>query len=182
MPNAFDNERVKKVIERFGYKVLGRTSICGEFEDLLKGIKHRMPTPSHCLEIGTFNGISTMILAQYFDSVTAITKEDAGADRSVKYKIWDYVGAKNIVCIDINSNHEKKAVVDKVAFDFAYLDGDHAHDTLTDFAMTKRCGRILFHEYWPLQLPVWNLVKSLPPEEVIIAQHDCLAYWEQPHG
>ena len=48
--------------------------------------------------------------------------------------------------------------------------------------LVKRCGRVLFHEYWPLQPPVWNLVNSLPVDEVTRAQFDCLAYWEAHRG
>jgi len=58
------------------------------------------------------------------------------------------------------------------------MDGDHTNDTEEDFGLVKSCGRVLFHEYWPLQPAVWNLVNSLPKNEVISANYDCLAYWQ----
>jgi hypothetical protein len=63
-------------------------------------------------------------------------------------------------------------------FDFCYSDGDHTHDTYTDFDLVKRCGKVLLHEYWPIQPPVWNLVNSLPANEVVRAAYDCFAYWQ----
>jgi hypothetical protein len=79
--------------------------------------------------------------------------------------------------IDCADNAEKVARIERENFDFAYSDGDHHADTMLDFDLVRRCGRVLFHEYWPMQPPVWNLVNSLPRGEVIKCEHDCLAYW-----
>jgi len=175
MPKAFDNLRVQKAIEVFGVKILGRTSVCSQFEAFLYQIR---AGGRRAVEIGTYNGISTMILAQFFEEVVALTWEEPIADRSLKYKVWDAVGVKNIRAIELANDYEKPEAMAKLDFNFAYLDGNHLQHTDSDFALTKHCGRVLFHEYWPLQPPVWNLVRSLPPSEVTVADYDCLAYWE----
>jgi hypothetical protein len=76
------------------------------------------------------------------------------------------LGIKHVECYDIEDNVAKRKIADRTTFDFAYLDGNHADDTAADFEMTKKAGRILFHEAWPFQPPVWNLLHSLPAHEV----------------
>jgi hypothetical protein len=114
-------------------------------------------------------------MSQYFDQVVCVSIDEMPV---MKRELVDFLGIKNISFYDAKDNADKAAFVNALQFDFCYQDGDHTHDTLTDFQLVKRCGRILFHEYWPLQPAVWNLVNSLPSQEVIRAQFDCLAYWE----
>jgi len=179
MTAAWQNERIKRATERFGMEVLRRTSVCHEFEAFLRRIK---AGGKCCLEIGTYNGISAMILSQFFDTVVCVTVEDVITDRSIKREVWEHVGAKNIVAHDVKNNAEKADIVRNIGFDFAYLDGDHVTGTASDFLLTQRCGRLLFHEYWPLQPSVWNLVNTLPKDEVTLSTYDCLAYWEKKRG
>jgi hypothetical protein len=84
---------------------------------------------------------------------------------------------KNIRFITINDNAEKARVIKKLEFDAAYVDGDHARDTETDFALVKRCGRVLFHEYWKTQEPVRNLVDRLKTEGTVSTEGKALALW-----
>ncbi len=100
--------------------------------------------------------------------------------RDQKHEIVKHLGLQDrIRFFDVSNNADKAALIDQLDFDFAYMDGDHAHDTQTDFDLVKRCGRVLFHEFWPLQAPVHNLVMSLPPDEVTVADYDCFAYWSR---
>lgn len=180
MTLAWKNERIQTVIRLFGLETLRRGSIFFEFEAFLKRINARGEC---CLEIGTYYGLSAMILAQYFKRVVCVTLEEdiVGriAPRDLRKRIWQEVGAKNIECHEIQHDSAKKDLLRTIDFEFAYLDGDHVNSTELDYALTKHCGRLLFHEYWPLQPPVWNLVNSLPQDEVIYADYDCLAYWER---
>jgi hypothetical protein len=179
MTAAFKNERIGTVIRVFGLQALRRSSIFMEFEAFLKRINAKGKC---CLEIGTYNGLSTMILAQYFEKVVAVTVEDAITDRDLKRRIWAEVGANNIEAFEINNDADKAVLLEKIPFDFAYLDGNHEESTAADYALTQRCGRLLFHEYWPLQPSVFNLVNTLPKDEVTLAHYDCLAYWERKRG
>lgn len=127
------------------------------------------------MEIGTFNGLTASVLSRYFDHVVTIDV----MPNPLKTRILKHLGIKNVTCLDVKDNKEKASVIHDLEFDFAYLDGDHAHDTDTDWALVKQCGRVLFHEVWPFQEPVFKLVHRLNMEQVRF--NGCgLALWEDP--
>jgi hypothetical protein len=169
----FSSPRLKAVLSQFGRTAFGRSSACMEFEAFLQRIGARGET---CLEIGTMHGITAIVLAQYFKRVVCVSV-DREKDRGLKYEITKALGITNVTFHDVADNAEKAAVIGGLDFDFCYSDGDHARDARLDFDLVKRCGRVLFHEYWPIQPAVWNLVNSLPQHEIIRAQFDCFAYW-----
>lgn len=172
---AWSNPLFEKVLRKFGKMAFARSSACMEFEAFLKRINAGGRT---CLEIGTYQGMSAVILSQFFEKVICVSVDD-DPRRIIKRDIIDYLGIKNIQFFDVKNNAAKAKVIGELEFDFAYSDGDHAHDTLTDWDLVKRCGRVLFHEVWPIQASVWNLVNSLPQDEVTRAKFDCFAYWER---
>ena len=171
---AFANPYFKKVLEKFGKTAFARSSACMEFENFLRRIQASGET---CLEIGTYQGMSAVVLSQFFKRVVCISVDD-DMRRIIKRDIVEYLGITNIEFHDVKDNAQKREIVEALNFDFAYSDGDHANDTHEDFAMVQRCGRVLFHEAWPLQPPVYNLVQSLPPDEITWADFDCFAYWK----
>lgn len=171
----FANPMMKAVLRRFGNKAFARSSACMEFERFLRRIKAGGGT---CLEIGTYQGISAVILSQFFDKVICVSVDERPR-KLMKRNIVDFLQIKNIEFHDVPDNATKADVIKGLEFDFCYSDGDHVSDTRADFELVKRCGRVLFHEYWPLQVPVWNLVNSLPQDEVIRCEVDCFAYWER---
>ncbi|MBI3150076.1 MAG: class I SAM-dependent methyltransferase [Betaproteobacteria bacterium] len=170
---AFSHPLLKEVMRQFGRTAFGRSSACMEFDAFLRRIGARGKT---CLEIGTMHGITAILLAQYFRRVVCVSV-DRAQDRGLKHEIVRALGITNITFHDVENNAEKAKVISGLDFDFCYSDGDHARDARADFELVRRCGRVLFHEYWPIQPPVWNLVNELPPEEVTRAQFDCFAYW-----
>lgn len=172
---AWANPLWEKVLRKFGTMAFARCSACMEFEAFLKRIGAGGRT---CLEIGTYQGMSAVILSQFFERVICVSVDD-DPRRIIKRDIVDYLGITNIRFFDVKNNAEKAKIVGDLDFDFAYSDGDHTHDTQADFDLVKRCGRVLQHEYWPLQPSVWNLVNSLPETEITRAQFDCFAYWER---
>ncbi len=174
---AFSNPNLQKIIRKFGKVAFGRSSACMEFESFLRQIRAGR-TDGTCLEIGTFHGISAIVLSQYFDNVVCVTIEDAGA-KIIFPQLVSFLGIKNIQYCNVKDNGEKARLIDQLGFDFCYQDGDHTNDTLTDFELVKRCGNVLFHEYWPLQPPVWNLVNSLPQNEIVRASVDSFAFWSR---
>lgn len=173
----FSNPRLNAVLKHFGKTAFGRSSACMEFESFLQSISRGGRLGKTCLEIGTFHGITAVVLSQFFDQVLCVSVDDPNA-KLLKEDIIHFLGIKNIAFHDARDNAEKAAFIKAATFDFCYQDGDHTNDTPADFALVKHCGRVLFHEFWPLQPPVWNLVNSLPQHEVTRAQFDCLAYWE----
>lgn len=172
---AFSNPLLKRILYRFGNVAFARSSVLMEFEHFLKSINAGGGT---CLEIGTYHGISAVILSQFFDKVICVSVDERPR-KLMKRNIVDYLGITNVEFHDVKDNKEKADVVESLEFDFCYSDGDHANDTYTDFDLVKHCGRILFHEYWPIQVPVWNLVNSLPQSEVTRSEFDCFAYWKK---
>lgn len=190
LTGPFSNVRLNAILKQFGKEAFGRSSACMEFEHFLQQLvnerwraegDHEYPLGRTCLEIGTFHGITAVVLSQFFERVLCVSV-DEDPSRLFKHKIMKFLGITNVSFFDAKNNKEKSAFVNAAQFDFCYQDGDHTNDTHEDFALVKRCGRVLFHEYWPLQPPVWNLVNSLPQDEVTRAQFDCLAYWEKKRG
>jgi hypothetical protein len=176
---AFANPYFQSVMAKFGRKAFARSSVCCEMEAFLRRIG---VTGKRALEIGTFQGMSAVLLSQFFYHVTCVSIED-DPRTIIKRDIVKHLGiAEKFTFYDVANNDEKAKRINALGFDFAYVDGDHAHDTLADFDLVKRCGRVLFHEYWPLQPQVWNLVNSLPQAEITRAQFDCFAYWERSDG
>lgn len=173
----FANPSINAILKKFGKRAFARTSMCMEFESFLRRIGAEK-IGGTCLEIGSYNGITAVILAQFFERVVCVSL-DIDTRQIIRPEIVDYLGIKNIEFHACESNGMKAKIVNRLAFDFCYSDGDHTHDARSDFGLVKRCGRVLFHEYWPIQPPVWNLVNSLPQEEVTRAQFDCLAYWQR---
>lgn len=183
----FSSPYMKEIMRKFGKAAFGRSSACAEFESFIRRLcKDRAtnsafaggyPLGKSCLEIGTFYGITAVLLSQFFERVVCVSV-DLPRDQEMKRKIVEHLGIKNISFYDAKNNTDKAAFLHALKFDFCYMDGDHTNDTESDFALVKRCGRVLFHEYWPLQPAVWNLVNSLPQAEVTRANFDCLAYWD----
>lgn len=154
-----DDPILAKAWQHFGGGIFRRSSI---FHGLGKFLAEQEVRGSRCFEIGTWNGLTAAILSRHFDEVVTVDV----AHNEQKHEILNFLGVKNVRCIDIIDNIEKMRVAASLDFDFAYLDGDHANDTESDFAMVKHCGRVLFHECWPHQDPVWRLVNLLPDQEV----------------
>jgi hypothetical protein len=172
---AWANPAMKEILRVFGKDAFARSSACMEFESFLRRIN---ASGNCCLEIGTFYGITAIILSQFFKRVICVSLDVPGA-KEKKYELVRHLGISNIRFFDVASNADKKALVDQLDFDFCYQDGDHTNDTHTDFAMVNRCGRVLLHEAWPIQPAVWNLAHSLPKDEVTWADFDCFAYWHR---
>lgn len=171
----FTHPTMQKILARYGRRAFARSSACMEFLPFLDrcGIGGKVG-----LEIGTYHGVTSILLAERFERFISVSVDDEDPKRLLKRELAEFLGVKNITFYDAKDNAEKGEIIRSLEFDFAYSDGDHTSDTVADWKLVKRCGRVLFHEYWPLQPPVWDLVNSLPPEEVTRAHHDILAYWQ----
>jgi hypothetical protein len=165
------NPMLLSVFERFGAETFRRSSVFHGLEKILADNAVRGKT---CFEIGTWNGLTAVVLSQFFERVITVDI----VSNPLKHMIIAHLGIKNIECIDMESNADKSRVLRGLAFDFAYLDGNHAEDTESDWDATKRCGRVLFHEVWPFQSPVWSLVHALPSYQ-IVHNGAGLALWDK---
>lgn len=144
-----------QIFKKFGADAFRRSSaVEPAFEKIIQkcGFRGR-----RCVEIGSYNGITAIVLSKYFDEVVSFDI----FPHTIKHTLVETLGITNIKFVDVKDNQEKYAFLDGLDFDAAYIDGDHEHDTETDFKAVKRCGRVLFHEYWDTQPPVVKLVDSL---------------------
>ncbi len=150
----FANPYLKEIMKEFGPGAFGRASVCCEFEAFLHRIIGNRLGGAVALEIGTFNGLSAVILSQFFAKVICVSIDiPQGIAKhnpiKTKHAIRKHLGLEErIEFIDVSSNLRKAAVIRELegTYDFAYSDGDHAHDAEDDFNLVKGCGRVLHHE------------------------------------
>lgn len=164
------NNRVQMVLsdpylmrayEVFGADIVRRSSVFHGLDRFLTetGVRGEL-----AFEVGSWNGLTAAVLSRYFKKVITVDI----VDRQEKYAVFDTLGIRNVECYHVNTRAEKAHVWKRGGeFDFAYLDGDHQNETDSDFNLVRDCGRVLFHEAWPWQLPVWELVHQLPRNEVV---------------
>lgn len=164
------NPDLLSVFQRFGGEVFRRSSVFHGLEKFLADNKVRGRL---CFEIGTWHGLTAVVLSRFFDRVITVDV----AHNKLKHDIIDHLGIKNIRCFDIVDNADKQRVAEQFDFDFAYMDGNHAADTEADWEITKRAGRVLFHECWQFQRPVHALVTALPRHQVQYGGYG-LALWD----
>ncbi len=163
------------VFQKFGAKVFRRSSV---FHGLGKLLADNDVKGECCFEVGTWNGLTAAILSRHFKRVITVDI----AHNAIKHDILRHLGITNVECFDITDNDEKPRILKGImkrglVLDGAYLDGNHAEDTETDWLLARNCGRVIFHECWPFQSPVWSLVQSLPDAEVVYG--GCgLAIWD----
>lgn len=171
---VMNDPQLMSVFQKFGGETFRRSSI---FHGLGQFLREREVSGRCCFEVGTWNGLTAVVLSRFFEEVVTVDI----AHNAAKHEIIDHLGIKNIRCIDIRDNEHKLKIAASTEFDFAYLDGDHANDTPLDWGMTRHCGRVLFHEVWPFQNEVFSLVHSLPPHQVV---HNGmgLALWDEGMG
>jgi protein-L-isoaspartate O-methyltransferase len=149
-----NDRQLMQVFEKFGPAAFRRSSVLEGFEAFIMSQGLRGQT---CVEIGTLKGLTAIVLARYFERVVTVDI----VDDPQKREIADMLGVRNIAFVNVRNNAEKAEVIEAVQFDAAYVDGDHARDTETDFALVKRGGRVLFHEHWDAQPAVLRLVGKL---------------------
>ena len=159
-----------KIYRRRGINVFRRsTALLG----LDRFVREQNFRGRRCIEIGTCKGLTAIILSRYFDEVVSF---DIFPDEE-KRELAAMCNINNIRFVDISGNEERAEIVEALDFDAAYCDGNHADDTETDFKLVARCGRVLFHEYWPLQPAVWGLVNNLRKSGSVITHGDSFALW-----
>lgn len=161
------DRQLMQVFEKFGPEAFRRSSVLEGFETFIKAQNFKGKT---CVEIGTLKGLTACVLARYFERVVTVDI----IDDPQKREIATMLGITNIAFVNVRNNAEKAEVIEAVNFDAAYVDGDHAHDTETDFALVSRCGRVLFHEYWPAQPAVVAQVGKLNGN---VVTHGKMALW-----
>ena len=172
---------VKRILTKFGPEIFRRSTIPLCYGDLaLQQYMTRKPVKV-ALEIGTWNGVPSAVMSQFAEKVITIDIED----RPEKYKVWKFLRISDKIEFHLVKNEiDKEKLLNDIQFDFCYMDGNHMSYTYSDWMMVRKCGRVLFHEYWDKQSPVMDLVNSLPANEVEQfelknSKKQPFAYWEQ---
>lgn len=164
-----ENPLFMEINRQFGRFVFRRTSAFG-MEPFIKRVSFGGDT---CLEIGSYNGITAVLLSQYFKQVISVDV----VSQPLKFEIVKHLNLTNITFHDVQNNKEKADLINSLSFDAAYIDGNHENDTKLDFSLVKRCRNVLFHEYWFIQPPVYDLVNSL---DHITHDDNWFAHWRPP--
>jgi len=129
------------LIARFGPAIADFSStIMHGLPHILDGMRFKS-----VVEIGTMNGLSAAELAMHCDHVTTIDV----IDRPVVDEVFAFLGLTGkIDRVVVKDEAEKAKIIDGLTFDMAFLDGQHGRaGLLWDFALTRRCGCLLFHDY-----------------------------------
>lgn len=162
---------LRSVFKKFGADAFRRSSGVELFDPFLRDIGF---SGRRCVEIGTYNGITAIILSRYFEEVVSFDI----FPHTMKHTIVEYLGIRNIKFVDIKDNEEKAEIISGLDFDAAYSDGDHINDAAFDFNLVRKCKRVLFHEYWDMQKPVYDLVNGLRASDEKVLVQGKFAYWD----
>lgn len=146
----------------------------GVFERVLGGGKFK-----RALEIGTYRGVSSALMAQFCETVVTIDLRQGKMerDRQVfdRVRFWEAMGVFNVESHLVDNDAEKADLIERLDFDFAFVDGDHEGDApRRDFDLVKRCGTVLLHDC-DGDNGVVRLVRSLPRHQVEMV--DIFALW-----
>jgi hypothetical protein len=181
----------ERIVKELGFFQVRYSCIsCPEHEEIFRSFL-RGKKIEHAVEIGTFFGTATAVLAHYADRTTTIDirryfeAARLWLNMGVLKKITHYIISEAI--------EDKIALLNSLNFDFAFIDGNHRKGAVWDYELVKKCGRVLFHDYFHKtdKMPeimtntdgfkpspwILEMVDSLPKEEVTIKEP--FAYWEK---
>lgn len=130
------------------------TSVTGlDDNSLTRYIRQMNPRIKDCIEIGTYNGVGTIVLASASETVHTFDM----VYRDAEY-IWNTVYPELRKKIHYTVTPLQPAIDDQITrlqhfngrffdFNFAFVDGMHTYENVKhDFEMVKWCGRVLFHD------------------------------------
>ena len=126
------------------------------------------------LEIGTLRGQSAIVLAHFADTVITIDIVEQPEMREA----LELAGvADRVIPIVVASDAAKARVISRLAFDLAFLDGNHSRDCVeVDFTITRRCGSVLFHDYPHARWTgIREFVDTLPSDQT--ETDEVFAWW-----
>lgn len=139
---------------------------------------HRAPREPVIFEIGTHQGVSSVILAEYGRVITVDVK-----DWPLRQSVWDHFGvSERCTFVPVHSNGHILELVKYHQFDLAFIDGNHEFESVKpNFRAVKKCGRVIFHDYTHNEFHQHRTVKfvdSIPIGRV--TKLPPFALWEAP--
>lgn len=174
-----------KVVSEFGLRPLRGTAVTNmsenepgviyNMEGWLRELFNRIK-PERAVEIGTWRGVTTALLAHYSKFVLAV---DLHYQEEALY-LWKHFGVFNkIHFVQVENDIAKQQLLERTDFDFAFIDAEHTYDAAKlDFGCVGKCGKVLFHDYGMSRFTgITQFVDELPNEEV--SKQPPFAYWER---
>lgn len=130
------------------------------------------------VDLGTSKGVTAALIAHYADRVYTLDREEF----LIANCLWDRFGVRDkIKFIQVPTNEYKADVLSTLDFDFAFIDDQHDYEgAKIGFEATKKCGRVLFHDYCNEWIGVKKFVDTLPKEEITVRNR--FACWEGENG
>lgn len=115
----------------------------GTFRKMIESVQ-----PLRIVEIGTHEGVSTALLAEY----APVTTVDIFPSDTKRHNLWEVLGVTEKIREEVHRDQIGRDDAIKSAIakaDFAFIDGCHLYrDVEYDFELCLPCGAILFHDYW----------------------------------
>ena len=180
-----DSHFCKAILEWFGLRFLISSAMSGAIgmdkngesgckcNEFILDEFFRNKKIDHLLEVGTYLGVMALLFTRYAKQVTTI---DAWP-RTDPLSLWGMFEAK-VNYFASGKQDELDSLISKTDFDFAYIDADHSYNCVKhDFENVKKCGRVLFHDYWDSNSEVEKFVKELPQDELTFIEP--FVYWER---
>lgn len=128
-------------------------------------------------------------MSQYCNRVVTIDLANGDLERHGidfdRRAFWRSLGIDNIDLHLVRDSDDKASLLNSLEFDFAFIDGAHDKAGVSeDFALTKRCGRVLFHDYdfsgSKRRDAVYDFVNTLPKHQIEVM--DIFALWTKTTG
>jgi hypothetical protein len=143
-------ELLQKRLESFGRGIAWNWTCCSPSQEpTFRALLERLQ-PRVVLEIGTHQGVSAALLAEYAERVITVDV----LPNPACLKVWDALGVTGRI---ESSVHQSQAGRDSQILsgagqaDLAFIDGSHLmRDLAYDFHLVIRggCKRIILHDYW----------------------------------
>lgn len=138
------NTLVKQLVEKEGEGIVAQSAVGGGLAQRLEATGRRWQT---ILEIGTLRGLGAIVLAHFAENVISVDVQEDPQRRDVMK--WVPRDIRNrIATVVVPDNEAKVILVRHLDFKMAFLDAGHTEGQVAiDFAITNRCGEMLFHDY-----------------------------------
>ena len=158
--------RDKLIGTKFERHLTGTTALSNKgkdeelFRSMLEGRYY-----NHIVEIGTCKGIGTSLLVDYADKVTTFDIKR----RPTCKPLWNFLGiTKKIKHIVIPNREKLYKAVESLDFDLVFIDnGKQLKAIQNNFRISKKCGKILFHDYSKGWKTIANFIDNLDQSKLI---------------
>ena len=153
----------KKLMEKFGNHINHMSCVyLHDGENCLRHFLEKLKPLKEVIEIGTYQGVSACILAEYAEKVYTFDIEK----QKLTDDIISFAGNGKVKAF-IVKNRKTEAedinkILDKNKVDLVFIDGEHFHGELEkDYEMVKDFKTILVHDYHPDFKEVYDFCNGL---------------------